>query len=217
MKKPLVEFFGTFMVTFAVANALVGRHPIAAVAGGAALVVATCFGAPISGAHFNPAISLAAWRRGLLSSGQLWRYVLAQVVAAALAALLTEVVQGPQIEEFAKASLAVAMKTPLAKPMSVFVAESAWTAVMAYVLIRSSSPRRVESPLVLGFLMGLSLMAGGIALTDVSGGVVNPATYVSLCILDVKSWVGVPLFWGAQCVGALAACELLKRTDPDAP
>ena len=126
MKRLLVEFIGTFMLAFAAGNALVSQHPLAAVAAGAALMIATCFGCAISGAHFNPAVSLAAWRRGRLGKSELLTYMAAQLIGAILAALFTQVVQGAVIEEFAKAAVATAMKGgPAPKLSSIFIAEFA--------------------------------------------------------------------------------------------
>lgn len=216
MKRLLVEFIGTFMLAFAAGNALVSQHPLAAVAAGAALMIATCFGCAISGAHFNPAVSLAAWRRGRLGKSELLTYMAAQLIGAILAALFTQVVQGAVIEEFAKAAVATAMKGgPAPKLSSIFIAEFAWTSVLAYVLLQVSTTKRAESPVVFGLIIGLTLTTGGIALASVSGGVVNPALFVALCILGVKNWSSILVFLGAQCLGALVAGELFRRTNPD--
>lgn len=52
------------------------------VATGAALVALILTFGPISGAHFNPAVSLAAWSQGALSWRDAGTYVIAQIVGA---------------------------------------------------------------------------------------------------------------------------------------
>ena len=161
-------------------------------------------------------VSLAAWRRGRLGKSELLTYMAAQLIGAILAALFTQVVQGAVIEEFAKAAVATAMKGgPAPKLSSIFIAEFAWTSVLAYVLLQVSTTKRAESPVVFGLIIGLTLTTGGIALASVSGGVVNPALFVALCILGVKNWSSILVFLGAQCLGALVAGELFRRTNPD--
>ncbi len=54
---------------------------------GAALVVLITMFAPISGAHFNPAVSLVFRLRGALNTSELAAYVAAQVVGAVLGVL----------------------------------------------------------------------------------------------------------------------------------
>ena len=64
MKKLIVEFIGTFILASTVGNALVSGSPLAPLAIGASLMIAIYAGGHISGAHYNPAVSLAVWRRG---------------------------------------------------------------------------------------------------------------------------------------------------------
>lgn len=79
MNKILVEFIGTLFflyVVIATGNAL---------AIGAALAVAVMIGGPISGGHFNPAISIMMTVAGKLSKKDVVPYIIAQI-AGGLAA-----------------------------------------------------------------------------------------------------------------------------------
>ena len=64
MKKYLVEFIGSFFlvltVVVAVNNGAAGGFAPLAI--GAVLMVAVYAGGHISGAHYNPAVTLAVWR-----------------------------------------------------------------------------------------------------------------------------------------------------------
>lgn len=55
-----------------------------AIATGCMLYVLITALGPVSGAHFNPAVSVYFWWRGELEQTLLWRYVLAQVIGGVL-------------------------------------------------------------------------------------------------------------------------------------
>jgi len=79
--KLLIEAVGTFFLCLA---ALVASSPLPV----AALLCALIYmGAPVSLAHYNPAVSLSFRLRGRSSSRTLWSYVAVQLAAAVLAAM----------------------------------------------------------------------------------------------------------------------------------
>lgn len=65
-----------------------------AAATAAALYVLITLFAPLSGAHFNPAVTLALWRRGDIGAGAAAAYVLVQCVAAVLGVVLAHALFG---------------------------------------------------------------------------------------------------------------------------
>jgi len=81
----LFEFLGTLVFFYVIFN--VGE-PIAIAA---ALLGVIFFGAAISGAHYNPGVSLMMWLGGKISSATFVQYVLVQSLAAATVILLTQV------------------------------------------------------------------------------------------------------------------------------
>src|SRR5690348_817948 len=87
MRKYITEFIGTFGLVFTVGCA--GRSgstvPLAA---GAVLMVLVYAGAHISGAHYNPAVTLGVFLRGKLPFKDVVPYWVAQLAAALLAGLL---------------------------------------------------------------------------------------------------------------------------------
>lgn len=84
MYKYLVEFLGTLLF---VATISFSGNPLLIVG---AFAVTAAFGGKISGAHFNPAVSLWAWLSSKLSTNELGLYVLAQISAAAVVWMLGE-------------------------------------------------------------------------------------------------------------------------------
>ena len=87
MAKYLTEFIGTFFLVLTIGLTAVGKVDMAPLAIGSTLMVMVFMGGHVSGAHYNPAVSLAVCLRGKLSPTELVAYVLAQLVGAVAAAL----------------------------------------------------------------------------------------------------------------------------------
>src|SRR5260221_614600 len=82
MRKYVTEFVGTLGLVFTVGCAVMGKAALAPLAIGAALMVFVYAGGHISGGHYNPAVSLAAFLRGRLSRADLGPYWLAPIAGA---------------------------------------------------------------------------------------------------------------------------------------
>src|SRR5438477_11903468 len=82
MRKYITEFIGTFFLVLVVA--LTGN----AAAIGATLMVMVFAGGHISGAHYNPAVTLAVLIRGEVNASDVVPYMIVQMVAAIVAALI---------------------------------------------------------------------------------------------------------------------------------
>ena len=92
MKKFVAELIGTFMLVFIGTGAVVFGNGLnglghlgIAFAFGLAIVVAAFSIGTVSGAHLNPAVSIAMFVNKRLSSSELVNYILGQVVGAFLA------------------------------------------------------------------------------------------------------------------------------------
>src|SRR3954470_24662227 len=100
-RKLFAEFFGTFWLVFAVLgtakfaagvpNVGVGWIGVAFAAGLAVLTMAYAVGG-ISGGHFNPAVSLGLAVAGRFAWADLIDYWIAQIVGAAVAAVIVYVI-----------------------------------------------------------------------------------------------------------------------------
>ena len=86
MNKYLTELIGTFFLVLTVCLTVMGKVPLAPLAIGASLMVMVFMGGHISGAHYNPAVSLAVLIRGKLSPADFVAYLVAQFAGALLAA-----------------------------------------------------------------------------------------------------------------------------------
>ena len=90
MKKYIAEFIGTFFLVLTIGCTGIGAGAgvIAPLAIGAALMVMVFAGGHISGAHYNPAVTVGMLIRGKLNLADVVPYWIAQFVAAALAAMI---------------------------------------------------------------------------------------------------------------------------------
>src|SRR6188508_1023161 len=94
MNKYIAEFIGTFflVVTIGCTGIGAGTGVIAPLAIGAALMVMVFAGGHISGGHFNPAVTLGVVMRGRLKRADAVPYIIAQVIGAAVAAIVVTMV-----------------------------------------------------------------------------------------------------------------------------
>src|SRR5919106_6651459 len=91
MRKYVVELIGTFFLMLAIGCTVVGnlrevQGIIPPLAIGAALMVMVFAGGHVSGAHYNPAVTLGVFLRGRCPAGDVAPYMIAQVAGGALAA-----------------------------------------------------------------------------------------------------------------------------------
>ena len=88
MRNAVVEFIGTFFLVLTAGSAVLAASPgvIGPLAVGAGLMAMIYAGGHISGAHYNPAVSLGVLLRGRLSAAELAPYWIAQVAGASAAA-----------------------------------------------------------------------------------------------------------------------------------
>src|ERR671935_159919 len=91
MNKYIAEFIGTFFLVLTVGCTVIGAGTgvIAPLAIGAALMVMVFAGGHISGGHYNPAVTLGVLIRGKVQPADVVPYMIAQFLAAVVAALLT--------------------------------------------------------------------------------------------------------------------------------
>ena len=87
MNKYFAEFIGTFILVSVILN-FPSNNPIYALAVGLTLAVAMFLGGKFSGGHFNPAVSVAKYVQGELSSTDVILYPLSQLIGGLVAYLL---------------------------------------------------------------------------------------------------------------------------------
>ncbi len=167
-----------------------------AIATGAGLVVLILALGPISGAHFNPVVSLSAAWRGELAWAEVPRYVGAQVLGAASGVLLAHAMFGEPL-----LSASEHVRTGSGQ----WVAEAVATFGLVLTIIAVSRARASATP----FAVGLYIVSAYWFTSSTS--FANPA--VTLARTLTGTFAGIraedaPAFVAAQLAGALAATAL---------
>jgi len=172
MNKYLVEFIGTFFLVLVVA--LTG-NPLAI---GAFLIAMIYAGGYISGAHYNPAVTLAIYLSGKIKQAEAVKYVIVQMIAGFAAAVVYSLLQG---ELFLPQP---ALQTPW---VNAFVVEVLFTFLLVHTILRVAVSDKVKGNNYFGIAIGLALLAGAFAGGPISGGAYNPAVGVSPLLLDLAN------------------------------
>ena len=196
MKKYLVEFIGTFFLVFTVGSTVIppGAGPLAPLAIGAALMAMIFAGGHVSGAHYNPAVSLAVWIRGKCPTADLIPYWIAQVLAGAFAAWLVHFFKPAG----SPGSFAIGVKAAL-------LAEFLFTYALAWVVLNTGTAKGTAGNSFYGLAIGMTVMTGAYAVGGVSGGAFNPAVAVGLTVMGLQTWGNIWVYLVANFGGAAAA------------
>ena len=204
MQKYVVEFIGTFFLVLTVGCAAVlgFAGSLAPLAIGAALMVMVFAGGHVSGAHYNPAVSLAVFVRGKLAAVDLLWYAVAQLIAACLAGLITVKVLAPEI---AVTALDLSLRAGPA-----FVAEMLFTFALAWVVLNVATTRANDGNSFYGLAIGFTVLTGAFAVGRISGGAFNPAVALGLVVMGVVVAGQVWIHIVASLVGAVAAVFAFK-------
>lgn len=192
MKKYFVEFVGTFFLIFTIGCTVIapGAGPLAPLAIGASLMVMIFAGGHVSGAHFNPAVTVAVWLRGRCPSRDVLPYWIAQVAAAFVAAWLVSLVK----PAMPVASGALGLKATL-------VGEFLFTFALAWVILNVATAKGTQGNSFYGLAIGMTVMAGAFAV----GGAFNPAVALGAVLMGLSTWNHLWVFVAGELAGAVAA------------
>lgn len=182
------ELLGTFLLALTVALSVNnGLGPIVPIIAGFTLALIVYMLGGISGAHVNPAITIALLTTRRIKVAEAVPYIAAQLLGAILAAVVVW---------FALPSVSVPEFDWTLRP-GIF--EALGTAVFAFGVSTVASGRATQG--TSGIIVGGSLMLGILLASVASLGILNPAVALSLRVFDVWYMAG-PL------VGALVGAWL---------
>ena len=211
MRNYLTEFIGTFFVVLTIGLTVVGGTPLAPLAIGAALVIMVYMGGHVSGAHYNPAVTLAVMLRGKLEAREAVPYMLAQLAGAVVAALATRAITG---QTFALAP------APNASMAGAWLVEVLFTFALALVVLNVATSSRTQGNSYYGLAIGFTVMAGAFAGGPISGGAFNPAIGVGPILVHALLGGGslghVALYIVGPLAGAILAAMVFRVQESEA-
>ncbi|GGL13943.1 aquaporin [Sphaerisporangium melleum] len=202
MRSYITEFIGTFFLVLTVGATALTKTPLAPVAIGAILMVMVYAGGHVSGAHYNPAVTLAVLLRGRISLSDAVPYWIAQLAGGVVAALTASYLVDPG---------SVPALSPSGRGLGVaLLAEALFTFALAYVVLNSATSRDHPGNSFYGLAIGFTVAAGAFAVGGVSGGAFNPAVAVGAASIGLFDWGKIWIWLLAELVGgALAGVAFL--------
>lgn len=209
MQKWLTEFIGTFFLVLTVCLSVLIKAPLAAVAIGSSLMIMVYMGGHISGAHYNPAVSLAVLLRGKLSLLDFVAYVVSQLLGAIAAALIAYLI----LANTTKSTFALAPGANVGAMGAVLV-EALYTFALALVVLNTATSKKTEGNSYYGLAIGFTVVAGAIAAGDLSGGAFNPAVGTGPNLVNAIVASGTLsnlwIYWVGPLVGGAVAAAVFK-------
>ncbi|MGH7503073.1 MAG: MIP/aquaporin family protein [Longimicrobiales bacterium] len=201
MNKLLTEAIGTFFLVLTVGLTVLAQTPFAPLAIGCSLMIMVYMGGHISGAHYNPAVTLAVLMRGTINSKDAVSYWIAQIAGALLAALAVRWIAG---STFAPAP------AEGASIVAVLLVEILYTFALALVMLNTATAPATAGNSYFGLAIGFTVVVGAFAGGPISGGAFNPAVGVGpILVSGAMSGGTMANLWyylvGPLAGGALAA------------
>ncbi|HSV62053.1 MAG TPA: aquaporin [Chthoniobacterales bacterium] len=207
MNKYIAEFIGTFFLVLTIGLSVIGAGAtvIAPLAIGAALMVMIYAGGHISGAHYNPAVTLGVLIRGKVNAGDVIPYIIAQLAGAALATVAVK---------FFRTGVDI---TPMVVQVGpALLAEFLFTFALVYVVLNAATAEGTSGNSFYGLAIGMTVMTGAFAVGSISGGAFNPAVALGISMLGLSSWSNLWIYLVANFSAAIVAAVIFNLINPPA-
>lgn len=204
MKNYVTEFIGTFFLVFVVGLAVASGTPFAPLAIGGTLMVMVYMGGHISGAHYNPAVTLAALIRGAIKLPEAIAYMGSQILGGLTAGLTTMFMVGSAINIAPNINFST---------LQVLLIEILFTFSLALTVLNVATSKDHPNNSFYGLAIGFAVVTAAFAGGGISGGAFNPAVALGQNIISghyENLWIYLV---GPLSGGALAAF-VFKLTNP---
>tara|TARA_B100001250_G_scaffold263883_1_gene227443 strand:+ start:848 stop:1465 length:618 start_codon:yes stop_codon:yes gene_type:complete len=160
MKNYITELIGTFFLVLIIG---VSGNPFAI---GFGLTVLVYMGAHISGAHYNPVVTLAMLLRKEIDLIESIYYFISQTLGATFAALVVFFLSSNPMEIQPNLSSSI---------YQILACEIIFTYLLVYVILNVATHPNLKGNSFYGLAIGLTVMVGAFTVGKTSGGVFNPA------------------------------------------
>ncbi|MBL4715394.1 MAG: aquaporin family protein [Bacteroidia bacterium] len=206
MKNYLIELIGTFFLVLVIGLA---GNPIAI---GCILVGLVYAGFPISGAHYNPAVTIAILLRKKIEGKDAGMYIVFQIIGALLAALSYKLMTETTFVLVPGEAYTSSIWAPL-------FTEVFFTFALVIVILNVATSKKSEGNSYFGLAIGFTVLAASFAGGPISGGAFNPAVGIGPIVIDVAlnggSVTNLWLYIVGPVIGGILGFVLYKVTNPD--
>lgn len=210
IEKYLAEGFGTFAMIFAGTGSIVVNE----ISGGTvtSVGISLTFGlvvlsmiysiGHISGAHMNPAVSLAFYFSGRMDRGETSRYILAQTVGALAASLFLRTI-------FFNQQTSLGVTLPAGSAVRSFLLEFVLTLILMFVIRGVATDNRAQGVMA-GVAIGSTIAFEALMAGPISGASMNPARSLAPALVSghlSNLWI----YLLAPVLGSLAGSWIYNR------
>jgi|SRR5436190_2375885 len=212
MQKLAAELFGTFFLVFAgtgaivindASNGIITHVGIALTFGLVVLALIYALG-DVSGAHFNPAVTIGFWTAGRFPARSVPSYVASQSAGALLASLL--------MRWLFPAHATLGTTQPAGTASQSFVLETILTCFLMLVILSVSTGAK-EKGITAGIAVGAVIALEALFAGPITGASMNPARSLAPALVSAQLgnlWI----YLAAPVLGALlavVACRCVKE------
>lgn len=217
LRKCTAEFIGTFYLCFVGISAIICTHPPIskeygllgiALAHGLALSVVVCAFGGLSGAHFNPAITLGMIATRKICPFLAIKYIFSQLSGATLAAFICKSVFDTGAVQMAK--LGIPLPGEGVETVTVLLIEFLLTFLLMTAIFGVAMDPRGKAVSIGGFAIGLTVTSNILAADSLTGASMNPARSLGPALI-LGHWEHHGLYWIAPIAGSIAAALLYDR------
>jgi aquaporin Z len=203
----LTEFIGTFFLVATIGFTVLkpgDAGNLAPLAIGSVLMVMIFAGGHVSGAHYNPAVTLAMFLRGKCPASDVVPYIVAQCLAAAAAAAIVLFMKGnPPVE---------ALQPDVLRAL---VAEFLYTFALCYMVLNVATAKGTSGNSFYGLAIGFTVLVGAYSVGSVSGGAFNPAVAVGVTMMGLSKLANIWIFLVADFAAGAAAALTFRFINPN--
>lgn len=205
------EVLGTFFLVLTVGFNVLSKSPAAAWSIAAALMCMVYALGGVSGAHYNPAVTFAVLLSGRGKSGGAGyaaMYMAAQIAGAVVAGIVYSMTL--------KDSFPIGPKGGYPW-FSALAAELVFTFVLTFVVLCVATSMNFQREMF-GLAIGACVTVGGVAIGDISGGVLNPAASIGIEAAHALKGGGLGnslIYAAVQFAGGALAAAVFRVTNSD--
>jgi len=202
--KYLAEFVGTYFLVLTVGCCVLTGSIGAAISIGSVLMVMIYALGSVSGAHFNPAVTVAILlsTRRLLEISDALAYIVAQLLGGLCAGMTYRALFGMGF-----ALEPVGRHTALAAG----IVEVIYTMALCYVVLNVATTQKQDGNNYFGLAIGFTVVSAALAIGGLSGCCLNPAVALGTMAVHafdagMTSMQFFPLYFFCPYIGSIFAC-----------
>ncbi len=195
------------LLIFTIGGVVVGGGD--AIGIGIGLMALVYMGGAVSGAHYNPAVTICLAVLRKMETRDVGPYLAAQVLGATVGAFLGQVAFG---NSFAP------MPGPTVSSVSALLVEVMFTFMLALTILNVAASKRTSGNPYFGLAIGAVVVAGALAGGGVSGGAFNPAVGIGPTLVHSMAGKGTLehlwLYLVGPIAGGLLAALVFQVQEP---